>query len=139
MIGHLAWHEQLYWLQLAQGRSIVPSLDALVATGKPASTPPLEEMWAAWHAVTEASEEYLDGLTTEILLTHYEWREKSRPAFESVGTMLRRVTYHYWFHMGESQAIRQLLGHSNLPAFVGKIGSKAPYRPEDDDARTSTG
>jgi hypothetical protein len=42
---------------------------------------------------------------------------------------LRRVTYHYWFHLGESQAIRQMLGHRDLPAFVGDINS-APYAPE---------
>jgi hypothetical protein len=36
---------------------------------------------------------------------------------------------HYWFHMGESQAIRQMLGHTNLPQFVGDIGEKAPFRP----------
>jgi hypothetical protein len=44
--------------------------------------------------------------------------------------MLLRVTGHYWFHTGESQAIRQLLGHPNLPDFVGDIGREAPYRPE---------
>jgi hypothetical protein len=41
--------------------------------------------------------------------------------------MLRRVTYHYWYHTGESQAIRQLLGHKNLPEFVGAIHDQAPY------------
>jgi hypothetical protein len=37
---------------------------------------------------------------------------------------------HYWFHTGESQAVRQLLGHLNLSDFVGDIGREAPYRPE---------
>jgi hypothetical protein len=37
--------------------------------------------------------------------------------------------YHYWDHLGEAMAVRQLLGHPDLPTFVGDI-DKAPYRPE---------
>jgi hypothetical protein len=44
--------------------------------------------------------------------------------------MLQRVIYHYWYHNGENQAIRQNLGHTNLPQFIGDIHSEAPYRPE---------
>jgi hypothetical protein len=40
------------------------------------------------------------------------------------------VIYHYWFHSGEALAIRQMLGQSNLPEFVGNIQTQAPYRPE---------
>jgi uncharacterized damage-inducible protein DinB len=129
IIGHLAWHEQLYWLKAAQGTVLVPQVKELTARKGPATTPSLEDMWAAWHTVTEGADPYLDTLTTDRLQTHYEW-EKGRPAFESIGTMLRRVTYHYWYHIGEAQAIRQLLGHPDLPEFVGKIGAEAPYRPE---------
>jgi len=48
---------------------------------------------------------------------------------ESVGTMLYRNTYHYWFHTGEAHAIRQMLGHGELPQLVGNM-SAALYRPE---------
>jgi hypothetical protein len=37
--------------------------------------------------------------------------------------------YHYWFHLGEAHAIRQMLGHPDLPQFVGDM-SRAVYRPE---------
>ena len=37
--------------------------------------------------------------------------------------------YHYWFHIGEAHAIRQILGHGELPQFVGDM-SQALYRPE---------
>jgi hypothetical protein len=40
------------------------------------------------------------------------------------------MTYHYWFHIGEILAIRQMLGHRRLPEYVGSIEAKAPYRPE---------
>jgi hypothetical protein len=35
--------------------------------------------------------------------------------------MLLRVTYHYWFHTGEAHAVRQQLGHPDLPQFVGNM------------------
>jgi len=128
MIGHLAWHEQLYWLQLGQGRIIVPELDGLVGRLRPASTPPLAAMWAAWHAVTQEADPYLDTLSTASLLDHYTW--EGRPAQQTIGTMLQRVIYHYWYHIGESQAVRQLLGHTDLPEFVGDIQAGGPYREE---------
>jgi hypothetical protein len=45
-----------------------------------------------------------------------------------VGDSIHRVTYHYWFHIGEILAIRQVLGHRRLPEYVGDIEKKAPYR-----------
>ena len=128
IVGHLADQEQRYWL-LFQGKTAVePSLNALVGHGKPASTPPMSDMWAAWRAVTAASDAFLAQLTTNDLLEIPS--QPGRPAPESNGTLLHRVIYHYWFHIGETQAIRQMLGHQNLPQFVGDIGAKAPYRPE---------
>ena len=41
-----------------------------------------------------------------------------------------RNIYHYWYHTGEASAVRQMLGHANLPEFVGDI-NQAAYRPED--------
>jgi len=40
------------------------------------------------------------------------------------------LTYHYWYHLGEAMAARQILGHSQLPDFVGDIDSLASYQPE---------
>ena len=70
---------------------------------------------------------FLDGLT-ESRVAGNSATLGGRPVFESNGTLLQRVIYHYWFHIGESQAIRQMLGHENLPQFVGDLGDKAPYR-----------
>ena len=38
MVGHLAWHERLVWMERGQGLKVEPILDA-VASGLPASTP----------------------------------------------------------------------------------------------------
>ena len=46
-----------------------------------------------------------------------------------VGTSVQRLVYHYRFHIGEAHAIRQPLGHAELPDFVGRLGLAAPYRP----------
>jgi len=37
---------------------------------------------------------------------------------------------HYWYHTRENMAVRQNLGHTNLPEFVGDIDGEAPYRAE---------
>ncbi|UCH26046.1 MAG: DinB family protein, partial [Trueperaceae bacterium] len=127
MIGHLAWHEQVVWLTTAQGQTPVPELNEL-ATRKPASTPSIEEMWRAWHTVTQAADRYLDTLTTEQLQDHYEVQGKPLP--EDIGTSLQRLIYHYWYHLGESQVVRRLLGHTGLYAYVGRWGTIPPYRPD---------
>ena len=127
IIGHLALQEHAYWVLWAAGRNLAPQLWDLVGFGQPASTPPLDEMWQTWRMVTQAADEFLETLTIELLQTHLEWQGK--PRRESIGTMLLRNTYHYWYHLGEGRAIRQLLGHTGLPEFVGDM-SEALYRSE---------
>jgi uncharacterized damage-inducible protein DinB len=127
IIGHMANQEHRYWVMWPQGLNLVPDLYELVGTGKPATTPPLEEMWAAWNTVTQAADRYLDTLTISRLQEHLISRDKPVP--EDVGTLLQRNIYHYWFHTGEAHAIRQVLGHTDLPQFVGEMG-RAPYTPE---------
>lgn len=127
MICHLAGQERRYWLVRAQGiTDRVTELDEWGAYGKPAGTPPLDRAWAAWEAVTAAVDPYLDDLTTERLQQFF--MIDGVPHDESIGTMLQRVIYHYWFHIGEASAVRQLLGHTDLPEFVGAIGEEAPFR-----------
>jgi hypothetical protein len=127
-IGHLAWQEQRYCLWRSQGLMPFPHINELFAYGAPASTPPLDEMWAAWHSITEAADSWLDMLTTEKLQEHVII--DGQPSDLIFGTLLQRLIYHYWYHTGENMAIRQMLGHADLPEFVGNIDDEAPYRPE---------
>ncbi len=124
MVGHLAWQEQRYWLTRAQGLLPFPELNERLAYGKPATTPPLEEMWTVWRAITTAADPWLAALTNATVRTPICEGESS------VGTYLRRTTYHYWYHLGEAMAARQMLGHNNLEDFVGNIDDEAPYIPE---------
>ena len=121
MMGHLANQEHFYWCVLAQEKFVVPGLNDLVGTGKPASTPPLDEMWEAWKLVTSTADPFLDSLEAAQLTTFFEFRGK--PVRESIGTMLQRNIYHYWFHTGEAHAVRQQLGHGELPQFVGNMAN----------------
>ncbi|HLW02996.1 MAG TPA: DinB family protein [Ktedonobacterales bacterium] len=127
-IGHLAWQEQRYWLWRAQGQILLPHVNDLFANGAPASTPALDAVWADWHTIIQAADPWLESVTTEKL------QEAAiidgQPSDIIFGNLLRRVTYHYWYHTGENMAIRQMLGHTDLPEFVGNIDDEAPYLPE---------
>jgi uncharacterized damage-inducible protein DinB len=124
VIGHLANQENAYWNILPGRENRAPRLNDLVGFGKPASTPPLDEMWTAWREVTRAADSYLDTLDGAQMQEFFVWKGEKRP--ESIGTMLLRNIYHYWFHTGEAHAMRQLLGNMDLPQFVGDM-SLAKY------------
>lgn len=126
-IGHLAWQEQLNWLTRMQGQTPLPHLNELVGYEQAACTPPLAEMWAAWHTVIQLVDPFLDVLTTQKLQEVVHIDEQQR--VYTPGSVLQRIIYHYWYHLGENMAIRQLLGHTDLPEFVGDIEAEAPYLP----------
>ena len=127
-VGHLAWHEQRTWLTRPQKITLFPKLNELFAYGAPQNTPSFREMLETWQAVTKAADPFLDSLTTAEL--QEELLINGEPVGQTVGSAMRRITYHYWYHIGEIQAIRQMLGHTNLPEYVGEIEEEAPYRPE---------
>ena len=124
MVGHLAWHERLVWVDRGLGLVVEPELDA-VANGAPASTPPLGTMWAAWDRILEASDRLLADLTPEALAKPLAHDRRADPP--AAGTELLHVIYHYWGHIGEASAIRQVLDHEGRPEFVGDIDTLAPY------------
>jgi hypothetical protein len=127
IVGHLADQEQRYFLQRQGHPLVVDGLNDLVGYGKPPTTPELSEMWAAWQAITAATQPVLAAMSDADLLA---WPPFDPGQGETNGTLILRVTYHYWYHLGEGQAIRQILGPRNLPDFVGDIGAHAPFRLE---------
>lgn len=124
-IGHLAWQEQRYWLLRAQGQMLLPHINEQFAYGAPASTPPLDEIWEAWNTITKACDPWLDAVTTATL--QEQVIVDGRPIGTVFGNLMQRVIYHYWYHIGENMAIRQMIGHTALPEFVGNIDVEAPY------------
>ncbi|HEX6796534.1 MAG TPA: DinB family protein [Ktedonobacterales bacterium] len=129
-IGHLAWQEQRYWLWRGQDRVLLPQINESFAYGAPASQPGLGDAWEAWHAITQAADPWLDALTTRDLVEPQQAVIDGDVIDFTFGTLMQRVIYHYWYHTGENLAIRQMLGHADLPEFVGNIDDEAPYRPE---------
>lgn len=125
--GHLAWQEQRYFLTIAQALEPYPDVAATYRYGAPGVAPLLRETLAAWRAITAAADPWLDALTTDALAAVARRRGETVVTF---GSMLLRTTYHYWYHCGENQAIRQQLGHTDLGDFVGDIDAEAPYLPE---------
>jgi DinB family protein len=128
IVGHLAWQEQRYLLHRPQGIMLREDIQRDFASGGPMSTPSLAEMLAAWRTITKATDPFLDQLTTPKLLVDVPLNGKR--SGQTQGSAIRRLTYHYWFHIGEILAIRQQLGEQALPEYVGSIEVKAPYRPE---------
>ena len=141
MVGHLAAQEQYYFIYFPEGKVPHPELNKLVGFGHPATTPPLADMWQVWHEITAAADPFLDTLTMEQLKIYPEQGTKgfedslfgmvskevlaklmakgNVSSNESHGTKILRTTYHYFFHTGEAHAVRQQLGHPDLPYFVG--------------------
>ena len=128
IVGHLAWHEQRTFFHRPRGELLLPNIHRDFVSGGPMSTPSLKEMRQAWNKVTKAADPFLDSLTTRDLMRDLPDGGKSRG--QNLGSAIRRVTFHYWFHIGEISAIRQALGHKRLPEYVGNLEAMAAYRPE---------
>ena len=105
---------------------IQPDLIQEFRSGAPPSEPVLAAVWQAWEAITAAANPWLDTLATDSLEAVARYRDNGVPV--TYGSLLLRTTYHYWYHTGENAAIRQQLGHTGLPDFVGDIDGQAPYR-----------
>lgn len=127
-VGHLSWQEQRYWLFRAQDKMPEPELNDRFAYGAPASTPDLDHALAALRRITDAADPWLDAVTTRVLQSRVTIDGK--PSELIFGSLLQRMIYHYWYHTGENAAIRQQLGHTGLPDFVGDIDAEAPYHAE---------
>ena len=128
IVGHLAWHEQRTLFHRPRGELLLPTIHKEFVSGGPMSTPSLKEMRAAWNKITKASEPFLESLTTRDLTR--DLPDGGKPSGQNLGSALRRVTFHYWFHIGEISAIRQVLGQKGLPEYVGRLEATAAYRPE---------
>jgi hypothetical protein len=111
-IGHLADQEWRLFVRGVGG----PVNDQLerFATGRPALEVPLADVLGLWNdAKTRADEWLLNASEEDLTRSTDDW-------FEDQGICVMRTTYHYFFHAGEINATRQLLGHPEIP-FIGLL------------------
>lgn len=127
-VGHLVWQEQRYFVTLPAGVELNAAVAEAYRYGAPGTTPRLTDTLAAWREIAAAADPWLDTLTTAALLEHPVRNGKTLEV--TFGSLLLRTIYHYWYHCGENQAIRQQLGHAGLGEFVGDIDGEAPYVSE---------
>ena len=78
-------------------------------------------MRAHWDKVTKAVDERFATLTVDDLLGDVNYFGYEYP--ENLGSVLQRTNNHYFFHMGEAFAIRQLLDHTGFPEVMADEGS----------------
>lgn len=129
IVGHLANQEQRYWLMRPGLPLIYPDLNTLVGYGSLPNTPALADMRKVWADITAAADRYLDVLEPELMQQFFPSSGASVKYNESIGTLLLRNIYHYWYHLGEIMSIRQMLGHKDLPEYIGSM-AQSPYFPE---------
>lgn len=126
IMAHLALQEQRYWIYIAQGPEAVKHPELMELAGYPdkATIPDLSIVRTIWEEVTATADVFLDTVDQATLLEHFEL--DGERVGESIGTLMLRNIYHYWLHTGEAHAIRQQLGHTDLPVYVGNLAA-APY------------
>ena len=132
-VGHIAGH----WLLVASaGGDEEPDRALLRYFGQKAdSTPLLLTVALRLLEEAEASIDWLLSADESLLSSTPDDLRR-----ESVGTRVMRVVLHTWFHIGEINAVRQILGHDEI-GFVGDItghlewrgggGVDTGYRPDD--------
>lgn len=120
IVGHMASQEDRFFVSGITPARWDERLSPYV-TGKPACTPGLSEALSLWSETTARADEWLENADDEALRTSLQisW-------LGNAGTALMRNTYHYWFHCGEVNAIRQLLGHPEI-IFVGQMQGRLEY------------
>ena len=119
MVGHMASQEQAHFVAGPRG-SRMDEEHLAFATGRPASQPPLEDALALWHSTCDVADVWLCAATEEDMLQVFD-SPALRRLGENAGTLLVRNIFHYWSHIGEISAIRQVLGH-RAPEFVDMHG-----------------
>jgi len=117
-IGHLADQEWRLFVY-GTGGPENPLLQRF-ATGRPFTDPPLSEILALWEAAKSGADQWLSRASDA------DMEQPARDWWENLGTCVMRTTYHYFFHAGEINATRQILGHPEIP-FIGILNGKLEF------------
>ncbi len=123
-IGHIA----SYWLfayALMTQEPLPHQGDRLfVGAAADPTPPPLADMRAMFADAKTRTEAWLPGIDDQLLSAKRDFGPR---ADENLGTQLMRGVLHTWFHTGEINTIRQMLGHREI-RFVGPMLGKLEWR-----------
>ncbi len=123
IVGHIASH----WLGVAahvtQGDPPT-GLRARFVGSNADPTPPTQDGALRMLSDARAASEWTATADDALLSTVY--RESAISREENVGTVLMRAILHTWFHAGEINAVRQMLGHAEIP-YVGPMMGKLEW------------
>jgi hypothetical protein len=113
IIAHVANQHYTIYIAWAQGKErdekYLP-----YGFGSPASQPPLEEAMILWNDACRDADVWLKTATEEDMRA---LPVAASPESENMGALTVRCIFHTWFHLGEINSIRQILGHKP-PQFV---------------------
>ena len=136
IVGHVAQH----WLSVRSLATLEPRPSGLrrFASGTRADPAPrpLSDVLKLFQDAKASIDWVANADNTLMATTREEIVKASATTFqidlgipnESVGTALMRAILHTWFHIGEINAIRQMLGHSEI-FFVGRMVGNLEWRP----------
>jgi len=113
IIAHVANQHRTFFVDWPMGRE-TDSRYKPYGYGRPSSQPSLEEAIALWRDACKDSEAWLQAATSKSLQNKGNF---TSPEDENGGTLLVRNIFHTWYHLGEINSIRQILGH-RPPEFV---------------------
>jgi hypothetical protein len=73
------------------------------------------------------STRWIETLDEDVLLKEHTRTRETTVGAQNVGTRLIYVILHTWFHAGEINSIRQMLGHPEIK-FVGSVTGRLEWR-----------
>ena len=128
IVGHVSWQWTVHALAAAPGPD--ERLERLLADHQgfgnrggriDPTPPPLAEVRALLRRTREASRWVIDATDADF---DREGREGFRhPSGQNQGSLLMRAVLHTWAHGGEINAIRQMMGHSEIPFVMFMMGN----------------
>ena len=124
-IGHIAMHWLFAYALMTRER--MPIGERLFfGPGDDPTPPSLGDMRTMFADATARTEGWLPDVDDDLLSSK---RDFGPLADETLGTQLMRAVLHTWFHTGEVNAVRQMLGHAEIP-FVGRLIGNLEWRSE---------
>ncbi len=124
IVAHIAAHWPLVAGFATQAALPEDSAAAYRRTKADPTPPPLADALKLLGNAKD-SIEWISGADDALLST----TRADAPGRENVGTQLMRVVLHTWFHTGEINAVRQMLGHAEI-GFVGRMADELEWRSE---------